>query len=426
MLPALLLPPKPNERHSFTRRPEWVRPTESLWTILAKWQFVNRLPYSSIASVILRQVTVDQGVDLRVLDQFRLDAFSDHSGISRERLASAACSPNADARMIEIASQHLRFCTVCMGEGFHAALFQFTPIRCCPIHHVPLHDACTNCRKKIPYRLDASFAARPFACPHCAHSLLPDPTVLVQQIPTAASLDPIANWQRFLATYVYWYAEGTGTWRDATGRFQDRENSPAKSRIARRLDFIGALQMLVDEPPPLPIFTMTETLPPGMAMQNLSGLVTPVPTFSRECWPRFHTRRFLSLCRRYARFCNRLQQLDSAQHREVTRWWRRSWEGAFARQCDILTTFTDPPFGIAEWACYSVLPSRLLRRPVIQQRLGLNFEEDLRSSWQAWNSILTHLDYGSLNALHPSLVPPRACWLARPPFAPGSSALGFS
>ena len=91
MLPALLLPAKPNERHSFTRRPEWIRPLESLWSILAKWQFVNRLPYSSIASAILRNVTVDQGVDLRLLDHFRPDAFAEHSGVSHDMLASSAC-----------------------------------------------------------------------------------------------------------------------------------------------------------------------------------------------------------------------------------------------------------------------------------------------------------------------------------------------
>src|ERR1039457_4978624 len=425
MLPALLLPAKPNERHSYTRRPEWVRPLESLWSILAKWQFVNRLPYSAIATAILRNVTVDQGVDLRLLVQFRLDALAEHSGVSHGMLASAACSSCTDSRMIEIASQHLRFCATCMAEGFHAVLFQFTPIRHCPIHHVHLLDACISCRQKIPYRLDASFAARPFACPHCAHPLLPDPTALVRQRRSATSHDAIMNWQRFLATYVYWYAEGTHTWRDVAGHYLDRENIPATSSMARRLSFIGSLQKLLDDPPPLPIFTMSEALPFGMTMQNLSGAIMMPPAFSRRHWPRFHTRRFLSLCRRYLRFCDRLQQLNSPRQREVTKWWRKSWEGAISRQCDVNAEFAYPPFGIAEWACYSILPGRFLKRPVIQQRLGLNFEQDLRSTWQAWESVLTHLDTGSRNALHPYLVPPRACWLAAPAFASGSPALGF-
>lgn len=425
MLPALLLPAKPNERHSFTRRPEWVRPLESLWSILAKWQFVNRLPYSTIATAILRHLTVDQGVDLRLLDHFRLDSFAEHTGLSHDMLASAACSPRADSRMIEIASQNLRFCAACMAEGFHAALFQFTPIHHCPIHHLPLLEACTSCRKKIPYRLDASFAARPFACPHCTHPLLPDPTALVRQRQSTTDHDAIMTWQRFLATYVFWYAEGTHTWRDVTGRFRDRENIPANLSIVKRLGFIGALQKLLDVPPPLPIFTMNEELPPGMTIQNLSGATAVPPAFTRLLWPRFHTKRFLSLCRRYGQFCDRLQQLNSPRQREVTQWWRKSWEGAISRQCDVTTAFTCPPFGIAEWACYSVLPTRLLKRPVVQQRLGLHFEQDLRSTWQAWDHVITHLDPGSRFALHPYLVPPRACWLTTPAFGSGSPALGF-
>ncbi|MBC3910938.1 hypothetical protein [Undibacterium umbellatum] len=328
--------------------------------------------------------------------------------------------------MIEIASQHLRFCAACMAEGFHAVLFQFAPILHCPIHHTPLLDICTSCRKKIPYRLDASFAVRPFCCPHCAHSLLPDPTILARQSHITKSHNSIMNWQRFLATYVYWYAEGTHTWRDVSGRFLDRENIPAPLSIAGRLGFIGALQKLHNDPPPLPIFTMNEVLPPGMTMQNLSGTITAAPAFSRLHWPRFQTSRFLSLCGQYSRFCDRLQQLNSPRHREVTQWWRKSWEGAFSRQCEVTTVFSYPPFGIAEWACYSVLPDRLLKRPVIQHRLGLDFEQDLRSTWQAWDRVLTHLNTGSRNALHPYLVPPRACWLTTPAFDSGSPALGFS
>ena len=69
MLPALQLRCEPGEGHSFTCRPQWVRPLESLWSILAKWQFVNCLPYSTIVATLMMPsaTTPDQGVDLRVL-----------------------------------------------------------------------------------------------------------------------------------------------------------------------------------------------------------------------------------------------------------------------------------------------------------------------------------------------------------------------
>jgi len=425
MLPALLLRPKPNERHSFTRRPEWVRPLESLWSILAKWQFVNRLPYSTIASAILRQVTVDQGVDLRLLDHFRLDAFSEHSGVSRNMLASAACSPSGDSRMIEITSQHLRFCVACMEEGFHATLFQFLPIRRCPIHRSPLRDTCTMCRRKIPYRLDATFAARPFACPHCAYPLLPDPTALVRQNRFAAGHDALLIWQQFLATYVYWYADGRQIQRDNSGRYLNPEKMPANLSVAKRFDFMAILQTILDDPPPLPIITMDAELPTDLPPQAKNRGITVFPEFSSLYWPRFHTRRFLTLCRRYGRFRDRLQQLQSPRQREVTAWWRRSWEGAISRQCDSITAFAYPPFGISEWASYSLMPPRLLKRKAVQQRIGLHFEQDLRATWQAWDCVITHLHNQSCHALHPYLVPPRACWLTTPAFDPGSTALGF-
>lgn len=427
MLPALQLNPMPGERQTFTRRPEWVQPLESLWSILSKWQFVNRLPYSTIANAILARSaeTSSQGVDLRSLDQFRLDALAEHSGVSPNTLASAACSPSANSRMIEFASQYLRYCAACMADGFHAVLFQFHPIHFCPIHHLPLRDTCTSCRNKIPYRIDAGFAAHPFACPHCAHRLLPDPTALARQAHAALSHDAIISWQLFLATYVFWYAEGRQTWRDDSGRFLDREKTPSNHSVARRFDFIGALQSKLNKPPPLPILKMNMELLAGMAPESMSTAIIAAPGFSRRYWRRFHTRRFLSLCRRYSHFCDRLQQLNLPRQREATLWWRRSWEGAISRQCDETTTFTDPPFGIAEWACFSVLPNRMLKRAVIEQQIGLRLEQDLRSTWHAWYSVIVHLNNRSCRDLHPYLVPPRACWLTSPTFDPGSSALGF-
>jgi DNA-directed RNA polymerase subunit RPC12/RpoP len=394
---------------------------------LAKWQFVNQLPYSTIAGAILTRSTIAaaQGVDLRVLDHFRLDAFNEHSGVSLSLISGAACCGSAESRIMEIASPHLRFCMPCMEEGFHAVLFQFTPIERCPIHQRPLLETCPSCRKKIPYRLDVSFAAHPYACPHCGHRLLSDPTALARQCYLPSARHAVFNWQQFFATYVCWYADGSHCWRDDLGRFQDRDIVPSKLSIARQFDFIGMLQKVLDDPPPLPTLTIDTAAPPNIATTNSAASTPASPEFSRQQWPRFHTKRFLMLYRRYHRFRHKLQQLTSPRHREVTKWWRRSWEGAIARQCDISTSFSFPPFGIAEWASFALLPARLLKQEFIHQPLSLRFEHDLRCTWQAWDRVLMHLDTRHQSALHPHLVPPRACWLASPAFDPGSPALGF-
>ena len=412
MLPALQLRCEPGEGHSFTCRPQWVRPLESLWSILAKWQFVNCLPYSTIVATLMMPsaTTPDQGVDLRVLSPFHLDAFVEHSGLSQNLLASAACCSSTNSRILGLVSQHLRFCAVCMQEGFHAALFQFAPIRSCPIHHCRLHNACPHCQSKIPYRLDPSFAAHPFACPHCAFSVLADPTALARQSHDTAAHETMMAWQRFLATYVHWFRRYQRLNENGTG-----------------LGFIGALQDLLDEPPPIPMLWMPMitnfSAQPGKidAPTNLTK-----PTFSRLLWPHFWKKNFLSLYHRYQHFLVQLQALTSPRQRQVTHWWRRSWEGAVNRSYDATTMLEFPPFGISEWLSFSILPSQQLLSDALLQYLTFRFEHDLRTTWQAWHDVLEHVENDACSALHPYLVPPRACWLSIPIIEPGSTALGFS
>ena len=102
-----------------------MRPLGSLWSILAKWQFVNRLPNVSIANLFLSRSVAqsEQGADLRLLENFRMDALAEHSGLHTDLLASSACCPSTGSRTLGLANQHLRFCGACMQEGFHATLF---------------------------------------------------------------------------------------------------------------------------------------------------------------------------------------------------------------------------------------------------------------------------------------------------------------
>ena len=250
MLPALQLPLKPAEGHTFTRRPQWIRPLESLWGILTKWQFANCVPYSTIATTVFSRPYAGGhcGVDFRVLEAFDLGALAHHSGLSRAALAGGACCGNAESLVLALTSAHLRYCPSCLNEGFHATLFQFTPIIRCPIHHVRLREACRHCRDRIPYRLDAAFAARPFACPRCAHPLLADATILMLPHGNVDGLANVLRWQRFLAKYAYWYASGMRIPRDDAGRFVPRtDGSPHGGHAPKRLTFIGVLQRHVRE-----------------------------------------------------------------------------------------------------------------------------------------------------------------------------------
>lgn len=432
MLPALQLCGTPTAEPTYTRRPHWTQPLESLWGILAKWQFINCLAYSTIARCVssLSRTEIYQGVDLRVLECFDLHALAHYSGVPRAALAGGACSARADSPVLALTSSQLRFCPSCLNEGFHATLFQFTPIARCPIHDDRLLDACPTCRGQIPYRLDAAFAASPLACPNCSHPLLADPTVLMWPYLSAAKSDNILKWQRLLAKYAYWYAAmGPRVRRiDAGGIAAEAAGTTRRSSgTVDRLAFIGALQEVVHEPPSMPSIASRRTAMrrpprrPGNAAFDLAWK----PSFTNERWPHFQVTGFVDLCRRYARFHDLHRRRDSIGNRRVTHWWRRTWEGATSRPCSADDSFEDPPFGVAEWVAFSPPLDPHASAGAAQDSLILRFEEDLQLTWDSWSGVLNQVHRTSHTRLHPSLVPPRSCWLNEPVIEPGAPALGF-
>jgi hypothetical protein len=122
---------------------------------------------------------------------------------------------------------------------------------------------------------------------------LQEPTVLARQPQAISPQQDIFKWQRFLATYAYWYADGTRWLRDDTGRFVPLKR--ISEHLRRHLAFVRALQQSASDPPPLPVFEPS-AFPPDLAwIQYVAHAITSTPTFSRECWPHFHTKGFLSL-----------------------------------------------------------------------------------------------------------------------------------
>ena len=149
------------------------------------------------------------------------------------------------------------------------------------------------------------------------------------------------------------------------------------------------------------------------------------PCFSRDAWPHFHSRPFIKLYQRYVRAVQLLQRRDTIHSQPVTHWWRRSWEGAVAQPLAEPTVSPFPPFGIAEWLGFAPHPMPRPKPSEPYRSLGARFEQDLQDTWEAWRQLLADLDPSALRALHPRLVPPRACWLRQPTFEAGTPALGF-
>ena len=298
-----------------------------------------------------------------------------------------------------------------MQQGFHATLFQFRAIARCPIHDERLLEACPGCGGRIAYRLDPAFAANPFACPRCSQPLLADATVLMQPGLGAAACATLLAWQRFLGRYASWYAFGPRV---------------RHAGVSADLGFIGTLQGVMREPPSVPsIGSMRMGMSPWPARQA-GALVDRFwnPSFTVRRWPHFRTRSFVGLCRRYTRFHDLRLRHDSLFDREVTHWWRRSWEGAIARPCTADVAFEEPPFGIAEWVAFSPVDWHESAKAV-PGRLAARFEEDLQLTWDAWSAVMSQVPSSEDAALHPSIVPPRGCWLAEPVIGPEAPALGL-
>jgi hypothetical protein len=430
VLPALRLGEGFRREADYTRRPGWSQPVESLWAIVSKWQFVNRLPYATVARCVssLSHAGLYQGVDLRVLEAFDLHALAHFSGIEPSALCAGACAASPSSPALALASTNLRWCIACMNEGFHAALFQFTPITQCPTHNARLIQACPHCKSAIPYRLDPATAATPLACPTCTSPLVPDSTVLARAHHVAGTSKNLSDWQRLLARYASWYCNAPRLrQRVLAGDTISCADMASRTALPRdRLAFIGTLQEVLHRAP----FLSSNAELRG----DVTWAITPPDEppwdaswkapFGTQQWPHFQATAFVDLCRRFSRITHLHRERDTPNDRHATAWWRRTWQGATARPCSAQTTFDDPPFGVAEWVAFSTQPASKASRWVAHQTMALRFEEDLQLTWLAWSELLEQMPQCSSQGLHPRLIPPRGCWLDEPKFSPSSTALG--
>jgi hypothetical protein len=422
MLPAIERSSKFGVGPTFTRRPDWVSPLESLWSILSKWQFANRVAYSVVAQSFFAgaYVQADLGVDLRLGVSFDLRRISEHTGVPLNDLARGLCALAHHSRLGTLASEHLRFCATCLATGFHATLFQFALLARCPIHLEPLRHECHRCGHPIPYRLTPAFLAHPYGCPRCAQPWLQRPHELGRRSTREANA-ALLGWQQYIAAYAFWYADGSRQERDATGRFLTLRDT--RRPLLRQLRFLPRLQRRLQTPPPLPVLAAQD---PARKHRGRKPPPTNAdPPYSRIFWPHFHSPLFLTLYQRYHCIARKMERRWSPRNRLVTHWWRSAWEGtALNPPATDLERY--PPFGIAEWLGFA--PMNLARSgpsaPV--RSLATRFEDDLQRTWHAWGELIDSLDPSSLRALRPQMIPARACWIPQPAFEPGTPALGFA
>jgi hypothetical protein len=102
--------------------------------------------------------------------------FTNHEVLSRE-LASALQVNLSTVRRLRgtdicgisdglVFSPSLRYCSKCLDAGYHSIIYQHVGMARCPLHDIPLQDACPSCHAEIVPTF-ATCINHPFECPIC-------------------------------------------------------------------------------------------------------------------------------------------------------------------------------------------------------------------------------------------------------------------
>lgn len=143
----------------------WYRPYMSAWGIWSKLCDSNALTAPS-AKVLLEEVGLNGSVfRARSSDPWLLHA----STLSTQQRDDACCVARFHPSAVE--AKVLRFCRVCMEQGFHCGCFQHLALTRCPVHDLPLENRCRRCGAYVLVTFEMARTAV-FACRSCEAQLV--------------------------------------------------------------------------------------------------------------------------------------------------------------------------------------------------------------------------------------------------------------
>jgi hypothetical protein len=137
---------------------------ESQWALVHKFVHLNGAGFSEIKATFDATPKAPWNEKAANLDRLeRLDS---------RKLAQAFEIPEPDIRLLVSETYNvgsttcatLRYCPVCMKQGFHTAVFQLNSVVKCPLHNVDLETKCPACHFTIAYRLGSKELSVPFGC----------------------------------------------------------------------------------------------------------------------------------------------------------------------------------------------------------------------------------------------------------------------
>jgi hypothetical protein len=147
---------------------------QSLWSILHRFQWLNRLPAAALMPALDDAIPdeVPFDFDLRNGLSFNATTLAPRLGVARRTLRASVLAIEDDVARA-LCADVLRFCPQCLRSGLHATLHQCVLVDVCLAHRQRLRTRCPQCDSPIPYRFDALAAVHPYACPLCDTLLIP-------------------------------------------------------------------------------------------------------------------------------------------------------------------------------------------------------------------------------------------------------------
>lgn len=130
------------------RRPGTSYRYESLWMRLHKFAFLNAAGYHCLRRILIGEMDYSPMTNQRWLGHFGKmlpEQLAAALAITPEELELSVYKPYEIPPNVSDVEYRLRYCHVCMEQGFHCAVFQMRWVKRCPIHGVPLQNRCRYC-----------------------------------------------------------------------------------------------------------------------------------------------------------------------------------------------------------------------------------------------------------------------------------------
>lgn len=151
---------------ALTCHPAWLRPYESLWSLVCKLAFVHEMTLGQLWSVLRHALepiqiwTWGRGRSADLL-QSRLAVAFEH--LPSTTLARYVAAPGDYCEV----RRPVHYCPECLRDFYHSVLFQHRAVTSCPLHRRPLAAGCQACGAQVCY-----FEGAPWRCAVCARPLV--------------------------------------------------------------------------------------------------------------------------------------------------------------------------------------------------------------------------------------------------------------